>query len=353
MQNLVNSFKGKKVFITGHSGFKGSWLSIYLNMLGAKVYGYSLNKPVSNPCLFEIAKIDQISTSIDGDINDYKLLKQTIVDIQPDFIFHLAAQPIVSVSKNEPRETIITNVVGTLNLLESLRALNNNCSVVIITSDKCYYPTGSTHFETDKLGGLEPYACSKAAAEIISEGYRKTFFNNNIRLATARAGNTIGGGDWGYNRLIPDIILSIENREPIAIRCPDDTRPWIHVLDTLTGYLTLSSKLSEDKNHILCQAWNFAPIESGYTVRDVVSIIMKHYGSNIPVSYGNERTGTLKISNRKATHFLKWKAKYDLEQTIINTINWYRDYYRKQDAYKLCGDDINNYINHDEHDRVL
>ena len=269
-------FKNKKVIITGHTGFKGSWLSLWMSMLGAEVSGISISIP-TNPSHFELLNL-KIKNDIRVDIYNSKKIEDIISRIKPDYVFHLAAQPLVALSYQNPLETFQTNVVGTANLLEALRELKNECIAVIITSDKSYdnLEISRGYHEDDKLGGSDPYSGSKGAAELVINSYTKSFFiENNIRIGVGRAGNVIGGGDWAKNRIIPDAIRSIENEQNLIIRSPNATRPWQHVLEPLSGYISLAINL-KNSNENNGQAFNFGPsFEYDYTVQDVLVELKK------------------------------------------------------------------------------
>ena len=323
-------FKNKKVVITGHTGFKGSWLSLWMSMLGAEVYGISISIP-TNPSHFELLKLN-LKSDIRMDIYDSNKVSDVITKIQPDYVFHLAAQPLVALSYNNPLETFQTNVIGTANLLDSLRKLKNECIAVIITSDKSYdnLEIERGYHEEDKLGGSDPYSGSKGAAELVINSYVKSFFcNNNIRVGVGRAGNVIGGGDWAENRIIPDAIRSIENNNTLIIRSPNATRPWQHVLEPLSGYITLAIDLkNSNKNN--GQAFNFGPsFKSDYTVQDVLIELKK---ALFKLNWSVEKTERfkestlLKLDCKKALDTLNWKSSMDFKKSINFTSQWYLEY---------------------------
>ena len=323
-------FNNKKVLITGHTGFKGSWLSLWMSMLGAEVYGISISIP-TNPSHFELLKLN-LKSDIRMDIYDSSKVSDVIAKIQPDYVFHLAAQPLVAHSYNNPLETFQTNVIGTANLLDSLRKLKNECIAVIITSDKSYdnLEIDRGYHEEDKLGGSDPYSGSKGAAELVINSYVKSFFsNNNIRVGVGRAGNVIGGGDWAENRIIPDAIRSIENNNTLIIRSPNATRPWQHVLEPLSGYILLAIDLkNSNKNN--GQAFNFGPsFKSDYTVQDVLIELKK---TLFKLNWSLEKTERfkestlLKLDCKKALDTLNWKSTMDFKKTISFTSQWYLEY---------------------------
>jgi len=261
-----DDFSGKSVLVTGHTGFKGSWLVLWLNELGAKVSGYALN-PETTPNHFDCSRIKELLVNdYREDIRNKEMLRRVVSEVKPDFIFHLAAQPLVLDSYKKPYETFEINVLGTANLLDVIHELNLQVVVVVVTSDKCYLNDGSgrAFVETDSLGGHDPYSASKASTEILVESYRSSFFSseeNGVSLASVRAGNVMGGGDWCQNRIVPDCMRAFSNNEPVNLRSPGSTRPWQHVLEPLSGYLLLASRMSVSSK-IYNTAWNFGPNES-------------------------------------------------------------------------------------------
>lgn len=334
---LVNTsfdfFKDKKIVITGHTGFKGSWLSIWLHMLGAEIYGISDQIP-TDPSLFETLELDKKMTHILLDVRDSKSIKKHIKSIQPDFVFHLAAQPIVSTSYSDPLDTISTNVMGTAIVLEALKLVNKKCVGVFITSDKCYenveWEWG--YKETDKLGGKDIYSGSKAAAEIIFSSYFHSFISKmpNIRIATGRAGNVIGGGDWAKDRIVPDCIKSWTEGNPVEIRKPYSTRPWQHVLEPLSGYMQLAIELWKSDKHN-GDSFNFGPpTDNNITVLNLLKNLSEKFGINDPESafiYNKEETfaesGLLNLNCEKAEFHFKWKPTLKLSELISFTGDWY------------------------------
>lgn len=344
-----NIYKNKRVFITGHTGFKGSWLSIWLTKLGAEVCGYSL-EPNTKPSMFEELKIDsKISKSIIGDILDEKILEKSIKDFQPDIIFHLAAQPLVRLSYQEPVLTYKTNVIGTLNLLEAAKKCNSVKALVNITTDKCYEnkETLVGYKEEDSMGGYDMYSSSKACVEILSSSYRRSFLNEGFLLATARAGNVIGGGDWALDRLIPDCIRSINNNIDIEIRKPESVRPWQHVLEPLSGYLLLGQKLLEEGQKY-AEGFNFGPNNEGVVkVSEIVQKIIELYGKgSVKIGESNalHEANLLMLNIDKAKRVLDWTPSYNIEQALETTVEWYRHFYQKNvDMYEYTLEQINNY----------
>jgi len=348
-----NIFKGKKVIVTGHTGFKGSWLSLWLNLLGAKVIGISNNIP-TNPSHFEAIKLKNKIIHRRIDVRDLKLLKKTIKKFKPDYVFHLAAQSLVKKSYLNPVYTWQTNTFGTLNILESLRDLNKKCTVVLITSDKSYknLEISRGYKEDDILGGKDPYSASKASAELVIQSYISSFFpkeKTKISIAVARAGNVIGGGDWSEDRLIPDCVKSWSRNKKVVIRNPKSTRPWQHVLEAVNGYLFLASNLKINKS-LHGEVFNFGPNNaSNYSVYYLVNV-MKKYWSKVSwkiVSKKNKNfyeSSLLKLNCNKAKAHLKWKSILNINETINMVISWYKYYYsNKINMYKMSCDQIKKY----------
>lgn len=356
MQQL-NIFKDKKVLVTGHTGFKGSWLSIWLHSMGAKVCGFSLD-PETTPNLFDLAGVKDLVEDNRGDIRNLDQFADVVNKFQPEFVFHLAAQAIVRRSYNEPKETFNTNVMGTVNCLDALRDVPSVRSIVVITTDKCYkneeWDFG--YRETDALGGHDPYSASKAAAEIAVAAYRNSFFNlKGIGLASARAGNVIGGGDWSTDRIIPDIVRALEAGDSIPVRSPKAIRPWQHVLEPLCGYLLIASNLydnyGKDENKF-ADAWNFGPsIDSCCTVGELVGTFINAYGSgswddlSVDQKDAPHEAGILKLSWDKAHQHLRWSPKWNFEETIRRTASWHKNQAEGKAALGLCLSEINDYCN--------
>ena len=348
-------YAGKKVLVTGNTGFKGSWLTLWLLEMGAKVFGLSNTLP-GDPCMFSELDLEKKINHYWADVRDADKVKQIIREVNPDFVFHLAAQALVSVSYENPLDTISTNVLGTANVLEALRLENPDCTAVIITSDKCYDNVEWVwgYKETDALGGKDIYSGSKGAAEIVFKSYFHSFFKNKecrVRLATARAGNVIGGGDWAQDRIIPDCIRSWSRGESVEIRSPKATRPWQHVLEPLSGYLTLGQKLSEDKS-INGQSFNFGPqAENSHTVVDLISAVGHIFGQpdghepytitdNIPF----HEAGLLKLNCDKALFHLRWMPTLQYMELIHFTADWYRNWnLGETDMYAFTMDQLRAY----------
>jgi CDP-glucose 4,6-dehydratase len=333
------SFLGRTVLVTGHTGFKGSWLALWLNELGAKVSGYALD-PDTTPNHFEAAQINQLLLNdFRADVRDKEKIRQAVKEVKPDFIFHLAAQPLVLDSYKKPYETFEINVLGTANLLDVINELEHPAVVVVVTSDKCYLNDGSgrAFIESDSLGGHDPYSASKAATEILVESYRSSFFSseeNGVSLATVRAGNVIGGGDWCQNRIVPDCMRAFSNNEPVKLRSPGSTRPWQHVLEPLSGYLLLASRMSTSSK-IYSTAWNFGPNESNEkSVEDLTKALSENWpGSSWGLSEEsgkNNEAKILSISSAKAASELGWRPTWGFDETVAETVDWYRTYYESQ-----------------------
>lgn len=365
MQSLFSGiYKDKTVLVTGHTGFKGSWLVYWLNQMGAKVVGYSLEAP-TNPNHIELLNLDIVS--IIGDIRNLEKLNQTFETYKPDIVFHLAAQPLVRLSYENPIETYETNVMGTLKVFEACRA-NNVKAIVNITSDKAYENKEWIwgYRENDPMGGYDPYSSSKGCADLLATSYRNSFFNikdylperqrdksklkktHNTLLATCRAGNVIGGGDWAKDRLITDIMISVSQGKKVSIRNPKATRPWEHVLEPLSGYLHIGQKLLEEKVEF-AEAWNFGPSDEGsITVEQVIQNVKKHwdkidYEINKDPNQLHE-ANLLKLDCSKAHILLKWKDVWDSQTTFEKTVKWYKAYYENNKNI-ITKEDLQNYIN--------
>ena len=337
MKNLKRIFKNKKVLVTGHTGFKGSWLCLWLNFLGANVVGVSKNIPTS-PSNFLVNKINKNIKSIFCDIKDLKKIKKIILETKPDYIFHLAAQSLVKRSYEHPILTWESNLVGTINVLESLRFLKKKCISVLITSDKSYKNIETTrgYHEKDILGGSDPYSASKGAAEFAIQSYVKSFFNkkdSSIRIAVGRAGNVIGGGDWSENRLIPDCVKSWSKNRTVKIRSPNSTRPWQHVLEAISGYLNLAINLKMNRK-IHGEVFNFGPSTSkNFKVESLLrefNKIWKQAKWKVDKKKIFTESKLLKLNCSKAKRQLKWKSVLTFKEVIFYTANWYKFYYFKK-----------------------
>lgn len=341
-------FFNKKILITGITGFKGSWLAMWLHELGAHVTGYAL-KPETNPALFEILDIGNICSTIFGDIRNSESVHTAFKRTCPEIIFHLAAQPLVRLSYTKPVFTYETNVIGTLNVLEAARACESVKAFVNVTTDKCYenMETARGYKEDEPLGGYDMYSSSKGCAEILSSSYRRSFLKDSgYALATARAGNVIGGGDWAQDRLVPDCMRAINRGEKIEIRNPLAIRPWQHVLEPLSGYMLLAQKLyQKEKNY--AEAFNFGPYnDMVLTVEDITKRIIQHYGKGEMTICKHDNlheAGLLYLNIEKAKHKLLWSPVYNVEEAIIYTVDWYRKFYAGEDIKKFTIKQIHKY----------
>lgn len=327
-------WENKKVFLTGHTGFKGGWLSLWLKSLKSEVTGYSL-PPNTSPNLFNAANIEKNIHSIIGDIRDFETLKAKIHHTRPQIIFHLAAQSLVQASYHDPLNTYATNVMGTAHLLEAARQCDSVRVIIIITSDKCYEnPEWVWGFrETDPIGGYDPYSSSKGCAELVTQAYQRSYFNaqdSEVGIASARAGNVIGGGDWAENRLIPDFIRAVSANKPIMLRNPLAIRPWQHVLEPLSGYLQLAEKLwYEPKKY--SSAWNFAPIDDNVrSVQWITEYITQQWKGTYPWQLDKHakphEAQSLKLDSSKARFYLHWQPRWKIETALEMTLTWYKNF---------------------------
>ncbi|MFH1824990.1 MAG: CDP-glucose 4,6-dehydratase [Candidatus Firestonebacteria bacterium] len=352
-----NTFwKNKRVFVTGHTGFKGSWLCLWLNYLGANIKGYAL-KPPTVPSLFNLCKINELVKSKIADIRNYKLLKQELLNFKPEIVIHMAAQPIVRESYKNPLETYSVNVMGTVNLFESVRNCKSVRVVVNVTTDKCYENKERRrgYCEYEPLGGYDPYSNSKACSELVTSSYRSSFFNpkeyktHKKAVASARAGNVIGGGDWAVDRLIPDSVKSVLRKKTIVIRNPNAVRPWQHVLEPLYGYLLLAEKLYKNGPEY-AEAWNFGPDDKDVkTVEWIVKRICNKWGeeASYKIDKGKHphEAHYLKLNCSKAKSNLSWHPKWNLDTAIDKIIEWTKAYKQGKDLKKICLKQIQEYIN--------
>ena len=359
MEGMVKQefWKGKNVLITGHTGFKGSWLCMLLKSLGANISGFALNPP-TNPNLYNLCKINTFVNTTIGDIRDLNSVKEKIERVQPDIIIHMAAQPLVRLSYHDPVTTFQTNVMGTVNLFEAVRisSVKSVKVIVNVTTDKCYenkewlWP----YRENEPLGGYDPYSSSKACSEIVTSAYRNSFFNplqqefHQVAIGTARAGNVIGGGDWANDRLIPDIINSILEDKTIIIRSPDAIRPWQHVLEPLNGYLVLAQELYNNPNKTI-GAWNFGPTENdAKSVRWIVEQFCKKWKTSISFEIDRNpqphEATYLKLDSSKARNLLGWTPVWNLEQTLDSIIDFALAFQKREDLIPLCEYQIKKYL---------
>ena len=357
MKDLFNNFyKGKRVLVTGHTGFKGSWLSIWLHELGAEVVGIALD-PYSDKDNYVLSRIgSKIKADIRADIRDGEKLKQIFTEYQPEIVFHLAAQPLVRLSYEIPVETYEANVMGTIHVMEAIRATESVKVGVMITTDKCYENKEQIwgYRENEPMGGYDPYSSSKGAAEIAINSWRRSFFNpadygkkHHVALASVRAGNVIGGGDWALDRIIPDCIRALEADKTIEIRSPKAIRPWQHVLEPLGGYMLLASKMWEEPTKY-CEGWNFGPrTESIANVWDVASKLINNYGKgelkDVSVPNALHEAKLLMLDINKALFKLGWHPRMNIDQCMAMVADWYKRY-QTEDVYNLCVEQIEKYI---------
>jgi len=360
MNNYLSIFKNKKVVITGHTGFKGVWLSLWMQRLGANVVGISDSVP-TQPSHFDESGLIDVIDDRRLDIRDRFAVKQFLGEVRPDFIFHLAAQPLVRNSYVDPIKTWETNTLGTIHLLDALRDFDTSCSVVMITSDKCYNNVEWVwgYKETDELGGPDPYSASKGAAELVIRSYVQSYFPKDgaVRIAVGRAGNVIGGGDWAEDRIIPDCMRAWANNEVVSLRNPNATRPWQHVLEPLSGYINLAVELSIN-NRFHGEPFNFGPLSNtDQSVGVLVNKMSEQWDSAVWEDVSNHSEGPyesslLKLNCDKALHMLRWHAVWEFERTLSETLSWYKNYYvdhrcqikdlsiSQIDAYTLCAKDL-------------
>lgn len=351
---MMKSFwKGKKVFLTGHTGFKGSWLSLWLHKMGAEVTGYAL-KPPTNPSLFEKANIASVVDSHIGDIRDFENLKKVMEKTKPDIVIHMAAQALVRYSYKNPIETYMTNVMGTVHLLEAVRSVDSVRAVVNVTTDKCY-ENREWHWgyrENEPMGGHDPYSNSKGCSELVTSAYRKSFFNESgnksVFLASARAGNVIGGGDWAEDRLIPDIFRAFEKNETVLVRNPQSIRPWQHVLEPLRGYLLLAQGLYEQGDKF-SEAFNFGPEDSDAKKVDwIVQKLAKMWGDGATYKVASDPGAVheatyLKLDCSKAKACLGWHPNWDLNEALEKIVEWNKAYAADRDARRITLEQIGAY----------
>jgi CDP-glucose 4,6-dehydratase len=356
-KKIIDTYEDKTVLITGHTGFKGSWLALWLESSGAKVIGYSLDPP-TEPSAFQAIRLSDHIIDIRGDVLDYDKLHETIKKFQPDFVFHLAAQPIVRYSYKNPLDTFKINILGTANVLESIRTSQHLTTCICITSDKCYenQEKDYAYRESDSLGGYDPYSASKGAAELVISSYRKSYFTTGNRkspvsLSSVRAGNIIGGGDWAEDRIVPDCIRALVQGNPVAIRNPHAVRPWQFVLDPLFGYIWLATKMAEEPAEF-SGPWNFGPDPSNAVdVKTLAEKILHEWGGGTWTSpLGNtdspHEAGYLKLDSTKSMSRLGWMPVYTIDEVIQKTIVWYKEYYSgNSDLYELSYQQIKSYLN--------
>jgi CDP-glucose 4,6-dehydratase len=348
-------WKSKRVLITGHTGFKGSWLSLLLYGLGSEIYGYALDPP-TEPGLYKLANIDEFVKSTISDIRDYQKLQDVLLRIKPEIVIHMAAQPLVRESYRNPRETYEVNVMGTVNILEAVRLTGGVKAVLNVTTDKCYENKEWIwgYRENEPIGGYDPYSNSKGCSELVTAAYRSSYFNpedyqkHGVALASARAGNVIGGGDWAEDRLIPDFLRSIITGKKIIIRSPDSIRPWQHVLEPLTGYLLLCERLYEEGARY-AEGWNFGPDDSDAKQVDwLVQYLCDKWGNGasweIDTRPHPHEAGYLKLDCSKAKALLNWKPRWSLETTLNSIVDWNKAYLNNEDLKTVCFNQITSYF---------
>jgi CDP-glucose 4,6-dehydratase len=351
VEKLVSFWRARRVFITGHTGFKGGWLSLWLQSLGADVTGYALDPP-STPSLFEAARVGDGITSVIGNLDDRPALRRALAQARPEIVFHLAAQPLVHAGYDDPVETYRTNVLGTVHLLDALRRMQGVHAVVNVTTDKCYenrdWPWG--YRETDALGGFDPYSSSKACSELATDSFRSAFFpphrysDHGVALATARAGNVLGGGDWGRDRLVPDVIRAINDGQAVRIRRPDAIRPWQHVLEPISGYMTLAERLCLD-GPSFTGGWNFGPVDAdAQPVRWIVENLVQLWGPpahwELDTRSHPHEARFLRLDCSKAAAELGWRPRLRLAQGLEWLVEWHRAHAAGADVRALCLDQI-------------
>ena len=342
-------WNNKKVFLTGHTGFKGSWMSIWLNMLGANVQGYSLTPP-SNPSLYQEAGVSSFINSEINDIRSFNELNKSIQEFSPEIVFHMAAQPLVRASYINPLETYETNVMGTANLLQACCNLDSVKAVINITTDKCYENIEEDigYKETDKMGGSDPYSSSKGCAELVTAAYRQSFYKNkDIGLASVRAGNVIGGGDWAEDRLIPDIFRAFESNKPVVIRNPKATRPWQHVLEPLSGYLLLAENLYKSPSEF-SEGWNFGPhyddVKPVDWILNYITKLSPNSSWELDGSNNPHEANLLKLNISKAESKLNWVPTWNLDTSLEKIVQWQHAWNSGADMHKVCLAEIKQFI---------
>jgi len=350
---MVSSWHDRSVFVTGHTGFKGSWLSLWLNKLGAKVHGYALD-PKAEPSLFEATRIASLLASdTRADLADLGQLSASLERARPEVVFHLAAQPLVRESYQDPLGTFATNVMGTANLLEASRGIDSVRAIVVITTDKVYLndESGRLYREDDALGGRDPYSASKAAAELVASSYRSSFFADQVGpyIATARAGNVIGGGDWALDRLVPDCLRSFAVGAPVCLRYPAAIRPWQHVLEPLSGYLSLAEHLLSPEGEAYAQAWNFGPdLADNTCVGDIALALARMWGEGARVEFrpspeNPHEAGLLRLDSGRARLLLAWEPRWPLIRVLQETVAWQRRWIEGADMRSVCESQIDRY----------
>jgi CDP-glucose 4,6-dehydratase len=348
-------WQGKRVFVTGHTGFKGSWLCLWLQDMGAIVQGYALAPP-TRPSLFIESRLGDRIASEEGDVRDLAHLYKSMSQFKPEIVFHMAAQPLVRLSYESPVETYSTNVMGTVSLFEAVRTVGNVKSVVNVTSDKCYENQEWLwgYRESEPMGGFDPYSSSKGCAELVTASYRRSFFNpekyhqHGCALASARAGNVVGGGDWALDRLVPDVLKAFASKQTVTIRNPNAIRPWQHVLEPLSGYLTLAEKLYSE-GPLFAEGWNFGPKEdSAQSVKWILDCLKSYWGDEVSWQFDDAESlheaNFLKLDCSKAKMQLGWQPQWGLEYTLHRTVNWHKAWLQGADMYDYTITEINDYM---------
>ena len=355
---LERAYRGKRVLLTGHTGFKGSWLTLWLESLGAEVFGFSL-APETPQWLFAAGGLERHCRHALGDVRDFAAVEKRVREVKPDFVFHLAAQALVRRSYAQPVETLAANVMGTAHVLEAMRAVGAPARVIIVTSDKCYEnrEQEAGYREEDAMGGFDPYSMSKGAAELVTASWRRSFFpverlaQHGVAVASARAGNVIGGGDWAEDRIVPDIVRSLHGGKPVPVRSPKSIRPWQHVLEPLSGYLLLGARLEGKDAAATMEAWNFGPrAEASRTVRELVEAMIASWGGGRWEDQSKpdapHEAKVLRLSIEKATKRLGWAPRWGFDETVRRTTEWYRAQMggaKADELVKLCRADIAAY----------
>lgn len=342
-------WSGKRVLVTGHTGFKGAWLCIWLRELGALVSGFSL-KPTTSPALYDLAKVGETISSHIGDIRSESAVRQVIRAEEPEIVIHMAAQPLVQASYADPVSTYATNVMGTVHVLEATREVGSVKGVINVTSDKCYENREWVwaYRESDAMGGYDPYSSSKGCAELVTSAYRRSFLSDaGIALASARSGNVIGGGDWSAGRIVPDLLRAVETGESVDIRNPEAIRPWQHVLEPLAGYIILAQKLLADESRY-ADAWNFGPSEDSAIpvqelARRLLNLLESEVGWQSSTQTSPHESQLLRLDNSKARHGLGWEPLWSVDDTLEKVAEWYRGWRRKVGSESLCIGQIDAY----------
>jgi CDP-glucose 4,6-dehydratase len=359
VEDLVNPDQSRwaerSVFVTGHTGFKGTWLTMWLQGLGAKVHGFALDPP-TDPSLFEIAQSRSLLESdVRFDVTDLAALATQMKAAAPDVVFHLAAQPLVREGYRDAPRTFAVNTLGTAHVLEAVRRTETVKAVVVVTTDKVYedIETGRGYRESDRLGGRDPYSASKAAAEIVAASYRSSYFigdsGGRVQVATARAGNVVGGGDWAADRLVPDCLRAFQAGHPVRLRNPDSVRPWQHVLEPLSGYILLAERLQQSDGHAFASAWNFGPDTNDVTpTRGVAELTARLWGPDAqvvldPPTDAYSETSCLALDSTRARSELGWRPRWSLEQALRETVIWHRAWMDGADMRRACQDQISSY----------